>query len=217
MRNENLSSVGQFKKWWALNTPARIPKRPDRAYKKEWISWSDFLGSSNPFPFVKRSFRKFIEARSFVQQQALNNESEWWEYCKSGRKPDDIPSRPDLIYRKDWFTWKDWLGSDISAVKRNVEAADGVFFIINNSGRPNNVYQMGITLEGVETIKRSQVQNQFRIIGMFYCDISFNWSKIAEELGRNYWEYGRNDEYLIPNIHDFIFHIGDFVERVRAW
>lgn len=215
VRNEHLTSVGQYKKWWALNTPSRIPKRPDRAYKNQWVTWNDFLGSNNPFPCVKRSFRSFIEARTFVQQQALNTKGDWWEFCKSGRKPEDIPSRPDLIYRDDWFTWKDWLGADISAVKRNVEAADGVFFILNNAGRPSNVFQLGITMEGVETIKRAQNAQQFKIIDMFYCDISFDWQGIVEELGRQYWETGRSDEYLIPNIHDFMFQIGDFVEKIR--
>ena len=216
IRNENISSVGQYKKWWALNTPAKIPKRPDRAYKNQWVSWNNFLGSNNPFPCVKRSFRGFIEARTFVQQQALDTKGEWWEYCKSGKKPEDIPARPDLIYGDDWFTWRDWLGADISAVKRNVEAADGVFFILNNSGRPNNVYQLGITLEGIETVKRAQLEQQFRIIGMFYCDISFGWQSIVEELGRHYLDAGRSDEYIIPNVHEFIFQIGDFVEKVHT-
>ena len=215
VRNEQLSSVAQYRKWWELNTPAKIPKRPDRAYKKTWISWNDFLGSNNPFPCVKRNWRGFVEARSFVQQLALNTKGEWWEYCKSGKKPEDIPSRPDLIYRDDWFTWKDWLGADIEAVKRNVEAADGVFFIVQNGGRPNNVFQLGITLEGVETVKRASVEQQFRIVGLYYCDISFGWQSIADELGRPYRESGRIDEYVIPNISEFIFQIGDFVETVR--
>jgi len=216
VQNEHISSVAQYAKWWMLNTPSKIPKRPDRAYKNQWISWNDFLGSNNPFPCVKRTFRGFVEARSFVQQQALDTKGEWWEYCKSGRKPEDIPSRPDLIYLDDWFTWRDWIGADISAVKRNVEAAEGVFFILNNHGRPNNVYQLGITLEGAETVKRAQMEQQFRIIGMFHCDISFGWESFVEELGRQYWEGGRSDEYTLPNVNELIFQIGDFVERVRT-
>lgn len=214
VRNENISSVAQYRKWWQLNTPAKIPKRPDRAYKNEWAGWNDFLGSNNPFPCVKRKFRPFREARSFVQQLGLKNKAEWWEYAKSSRKPSDIPSRPDLIYRNDWFTWKDFIGADVASVKRNIEEADAIFFIIQNAGRPHNVFQMGITLEGKQAILQAQYQHRFRIVGMFYCEIEFNWIDFAEEHGRKYWDSGRNDEYMIPNINDFVFQISDFVEQV---
>lgn len=215
VRNEKISSVGQYHKWWLLNTPAKIPKRPDRAYKHEWISWNDFLGSNNPFPCIKRSFRPFVSARSFVHTLTLNNKSEWFEYIRTGRKPDDIPARPDLIYRNDWFTWKDFLGADKASVKRNLDAAEAIFFIVQNHGRPNNVFQMGITIEGKESILQAQQKHQFRIVGLFYCDIGFGWKSFATELGREYWDSGRNDEYTVPNINDFVFQISDFVERVR--
>ncbi len=215
VRNEQLRSVIQYKKWWALNTPAKIPKRPDRAYKNEWLGWSDFLGTDNPFPCVKRSFRPFKEARSFVHQLGIKNKDEWFEYTKSGRKPEDIPSRPDLIYREEWFTWKDFWGADIPSVKRNIDLAEAVFFIIQNSGRPHNVFQMGITLEGVQTVIQAQATHRFRIVGMFYCDIGFDWQSIANRLGRQYLDLGRSDEYMIRNINEFIFHIEDHVERVR--
>ena len=214
VRNENISSVAQYKKWWLYNTPAKIPKRPDRAYKADWEGWNNFLGSNNPFPCVKRKFRPFTEARSFVQQLGFNTKAEWWEYAKSSRKPSDIPSRPDLIYREDWFTWRDFIGADVASVKRNLDVANAVFFIIQNAGRPTNVYQFGVTLEGKETIFQAQNKQRFRIVGLFYCDIGFEWNSFAENLGRKYWDSGRHDEYMIPNMNDFIFQIGDFVERV---
>jgi hypothetical protein len=34
----------------------------------------------------------------------------WERYCKSGKKPADIPERPDLVYGKEWKGWVDWLG-----------------------------------------------------------------------------------------------------------
>ena len=154
------------------------------------------------------------EKLDFAQQLALSNKLEWIEYAKSDLKPDDIPSRPDLIYRDDWFTWKDFLGADIASVKRNVEKADAVFFIIHVHGRPNNVFQFGITLEGVETIIQSQASQGFRIVGLFYCDIGFGWESFADTYGRRYLDFGRNNEYVIPNINDFIFQIGDFVETI---
>jgi hypothetical protein len=119
-----------------------------------------------------------------------------------------------LIYRDDWFTWRDFIGADVASVKRNIETAKAVFFIIQNAGRPNNVFQFGITLEGKETILQAQVQQRFKIVRLFYCDIGFEWTTFAEHYGRKYWDSGRQDEYVIPNINDFVFQISDFVEKI---
>ena len=48
-----------------------------------------------------KKFRDFESAREFVRALNLKNAKEWNEYCKSGNKPDDIPSNPSSIY-KEW-------------------------------------------------------------------------------------------------------------------
>ena len=55
---------------------------------------------------------QFEEARNFVHKLKFNNREEWIEYCKSGKKPKDIPTNPHVTYKHDgWKTWGDWLGS----------------------------------------------------------------------------------------------------------
>ena len=46
-------------------------------------------------------FRDFESAREFVRKLNLKNFTEWREYCKSGNKPDDIPTAPWTVY-KEW-------------------------------------------------------------------------------------------------------------------
>ena len=50
---------------------------------------------------MTNQFRSFESAREFVRSLNLKNQKEWLEYCKSGNKPDDIPSNP-------WKTYKKW-------------------------------------------------------------------------------------------------------------
>jgi len=33
----------------------------------------------------------------------------WEAYCKSGRKPNHVPERPDILYAEAWTGWRDWL------------------------------------------------------------------------------------------------------------
>ena len=61
----------------------------------------------------KKTYRSFDEARKFVQRLGLKNGKEWQQYCKSGKKPDDMPYNPGGAYKnKGWANWIDFLGSD---------------------------------------------------------------------------------------------------------
>jgi hypothetical protein len=40
----------------------------------------------------------------------------WCEYCKSGQKPDNVPSNPDEVYKDSWISWCDWLGWNTESV-----------------------------------------------------------------------------------------------------
>jgi hypothetical protein len=82
------------------NKPDNIPQKVERTYKKEWRDWGYFLGTGNIQP-QNRTYRPFNEAREFVRSLGLKNWEEWFEYCKSDNKPDDIPSAPWRIY-KEW-------------------------------------------------------------------------------------------------------------------
>jgi predicted helicase len=56
--------------------------------------------------------RSFKEARAVVRSLNLKSVSEWKEYCKCGKKPEDIPTNPNRTYRGgNWKSWWDWLGT----------------------------------------------------------------------------------------------------------
>ena len=61
---------------------------------------------------MKKQFRDFESAREFVRSLGLKNQKEWREYCKSGNKPENIPSvHPERTYKKEWKGMGDWLGT----------------------------------------------------------------------------------------------------------
>jgi hypothetical protein len=37
---------------------------------------------------------------------------DWFAYCKSGKKPKDIPASPRVAYPDDWIDWPNWIGVD---------------------------------------------------------------------------------------------------------
>jgi hypothetical protein len=82
------------------NKPDDIPSNPNATYKKEWKGFGDWTGTENIASFNK-VYRSYKEAREFVRKLGLKNKKEWQEYCKSGNKPDDIPTNP-------WDVYKEW-------------------------------------------------------------------------------------------------------------
>ena len=56
-------------------------------------------------------FRPFGEAKDYVHSLGLQSETEWREYCKSGKKPENIPYKPYRTYKNEWISWGDWLGT----------------------------------------------------------------------------------------------------------
>jgi hypothetical protein len=92
-------SVGlrDFDEWWewAISDarPRDIPMQPKFAYEEEgWNGWRDWL----------ETWRSYEEAREFVRSLGLRSAKEWYEYCKSGQKPDDIPRDPRKVYGDKW-------------------------------------------------------------------------------------------------------------------
>ena len=91
--------------------PSDIPTNPNRTYKKEWITWGDWFGTGTIAKYYIK-YRPFKEARKFVHSLKLKNQSDWREYTKSGKKPADIPSDPNVVYKnKGWKNMGDWTGT----------------------------------------------------------------------------------------------------------
>jgi hypothetical protein len=90
--------------------PADIPANPDRTYLAEFESYGDWLGNDNISTW-KLTYRPFTVARDFVHNRGLKNSAQWYAYCRSGKKPSDIPSHPKQVYRSEYKDIGDWLGT----------------------------------------------------------------------------------------------------------
>ena len=108
--------LNSFKEWRQYCTSGNkrdvVPSSPELVYKeKGWKGWGDWLGTHRKPPF-KGEFMVFQKARGYVQSLNLKSQTQWNLYCKSGKKPKNIPSSPSRTYREEWKSWGDWLGSN---------------------------------------------------------------------------------------------------------
>ena len=74
---------------------------------------SDWLGHGKT-THHNIKYREFDKARTFARSLKLSSVKEWKEeYCKSGKKPIDIPTNAYQKYQnKGWKGWADFLGKE---------------------------------------------------------------------------------------------------------
>jgi len=99
--------------------PYDIPSQPIDVYKKEWKGMGEWLGTGNIAP-KDRKFRSFEETRAFIRSKGIKTEPEWQKWCKTHKKPLDIPFSPERTYKKEWTTMGDWFGTGRIADKDKV-------------------------------------------------------------------------------------------------
>jgi hypothetical protein len=110
-RNLKLNGHAAWNEWCKSGEkPNDMPQSSHVIYKDcGWVSWGDFLGTGNTKDY---NFRSFEEARKFARNLKLNGQADWFKWCKSGKKPDDIPSTPSRTYKDSgWISNGDWLGT----------------------------------------------------------------------------------------------------------
>jgi len=105
------SSVKWFEFVKSPDFPHNIPKRPESTYKDEgWRGYSDWLATGNG-RYVIEGRLSFEEAREYVRKLNLNGLNGWITYCKSGKRPANIPASAHTAYRDKWQGYGDWTGS----------------------------------------------------------------------------------------------------------
>ena len=99
-------------------SPHDIPANPDQIYAEAgWAGYGrlarDRQGRSSVAPIST-----FQESPRFRARSRFEISAEWHDYCKSGKKPADIPANPNRIYAKmGWVGWGDWLGTGTVAAR----------------------------------------------------------------------------------------------------
>ena len=141
----------QFNEWsQAGGRPNDIPSRPDQVYQSEWINWGEFFGTGSGH---KKKFRSYENAQAFMKALGIKTQKQFNEWSRSGERPSDIPSNPSRVYKTEWVSWGEFLGTENGHKKkfRSYESAQALMKALNirskeqfdkwcqAGGRPNDI------------------------------------------------------------------------------
>lgn len=87
---------------------ASLPASPEKKYKDEWISWSDFLGAGKSnYDRAKETYQKISEAKEAVKILSIRTYDDYRKRYKADKR---LPANPARKYHDEWVSWNDFLG-----------------------------------------------------------------------------------------------------------
>jgi hypothetical protein len=211
VRQHAIQSVTDYERWWNTNRPARIPKRPDRAYHRDFISWGDFLGVHNAFSFKRQKFLPYEQAKVVAHKLNLKSILDWRELCSKRKVPKGLPTRPDVVYetRGEWISWRDFLGYAIDSRIDSMKNTKALLCIIKYNSQPGNVVTI-LTLEEnnystlIEELKHTGGKMLFSYVipknGIWRDSISKHCKEYA---------YGGANSYIVTEAIEFFSFLAD--------
>ena len=77
----------------------------------------------------------FEEAEIFIRNEGIQTRTEFEAWKRSGKRPRDFPSAPDLTYKEEWTGWGNFLGEgNISTRKKEFMSFEEAQTFIQNKG-----------------------------------------------------------------------------------
>ena len=112
-RSLKLKSKTEWQDWAKTGVrPANIPSTPSTIYKDYgWQGYGHWLGTDN-LVGGKLAFLPFKKALVYARSLKLKSQKGWRGWAKTGVRPANMPSNPDITYKHDgWQGYGHWLGT----------------------------------------------------------------------------------------------------------
>ncbi len=119
-KNLNVKSSLEWRKLIGNGAiPDYIPNSPQDVYKKEWVSWNDFLETNNKRP-SDYNYIPINDAKKYIKKNLnVKSKLEWRSLVLDDKIPDNIPNRPERYYKnRGWTSWGDFFGTDNAGTQK---------------------------------------------------------------------------------------------------
>ncbi len=212
LSDNNINTKKQFLNFYSKNKNLGIPSSPIKHYElKSWY----LLFNPN---YKVNIYLNYNEAKSIIQKYKLKGQKYWYIMCKEGLIPNDIPKTPNKYY-KEWISWNDWLGHNVSTYKKFLSYDDAKFFIKKlNLSSLQEYYDYLITnkIDFLPLNPISYYKNKYECSDIFLSNsnnISYGEKKIKSYLDKMGFKYEQQKKFygcINKKSLPFDFYLCDF-------
>lgn len=113
MRKLGLKNREEYWLWSKSNKrPKTIPASPEKEYKYTgWVDLGDWLGNGNQGPKPKKRMT-YEQVKTYIRSLGIKTQHEYYEWRKSGQRPETVPSDPSQAYVTEFEGWGKFLGTE---------------------------------------------------------------------------------------------------------
>jgi hypothetical protein len=108
VRSWKLEGKSEWEAWAKSSArSANVPSLPEKTYVHAgWQGYEHWLGTGNELGGQKHGFLPVTEALAYAHALKLKGLKDWQAWCKTGARPENVPSRPDKVCKHDgWQSW----------------------------------------------------------------------------------------------------------------
>lgn len=212
VRARGIKSMTEYKDWYKRERIKFLPGYPYRVYVKEWVSWGEFLGSSNEFygTMEKRVYRPYWEAVRWVQGSDIGSWSEWKVAYREGRVPSDIPKWPYVHYPE--FSAEVWFGKSLAVKMDVVERQQLLWVLVKMDGDGEGV--VWFLKVGRGEMERGR-KNGWKVLKAWEYEegmVDEAW-KVIEQYSSEHWE---KEQRLCSNVAQMMFALDSKLLMVKV-
>ena len=174
----------------------------------------------------------FYKARSYARNLRLKSRADWNRFIKSGKKPKNIPTAPQGVYKKEWKNWGDWLGTIIlstsemyNRIEYNTAKKIVRKYKLKNQAEYKKIWKkklkpLGISKNPSRIFKNKGWKDWKDFIGKTYMPLYVDWlkfedakkfvSKLKLKSRKEYRNYKSKKKHGLP-------HKADRVYKNKGW
>lgn len=181
----------KFLDFYSKNKNLKIPSNPIKYYNLE--SWKSLFNSNC-------LYLNYIDALKIVNGYNLKGQKYWYIMCKENLIPKNIPKTPNKFY-KEWTSWNDWLGHNITTHKKFLSYENAKNFIKNLNFSSLQEYYDYLILNKIDFLPLNPIiyyKNEYENSDIFLSgsdNISYGEKKIKEYLNTNGFKYEQQKKF----------------------
>lgn len=215
-RARGIKSRQQYFDYHDIHKPLFLSRFPYNIYKKEWVTWSDFLGTTNVFndPHQTRrilSTKTYWESVRHLQPLKIPSSYAYNRMVRNGELP-GFSLYPNVQYKTEWTGWDNYLSKTVKIKLEMANMNKPLWVIVHIPGDPENVVWF-LKVAGEETLK-DQMKPGWRIVAKYMFEENL-YNTVWEILENNSSFHFDKEQRLCNNINQLLWELSSVLLIVK--
>ena len=213
IQRRDVVSREDYWRWYDEMKPQYLPKYPNRVYIAEWVSWNDFLDSTNTFAHMihnNDNVRGYWDAVRYIRQFKFKTHKNYLVAHREG-KLERVPLSPGQFYL-EWEGWEAYLGKTTSSVIVTEQNQRPIWALIHIEGEPPNV--LWFLKVGSAGELRDKIKSGWTVLAQYWYESSVE-SAVWDTINNNSAAQYEREQRICSDANQLMWELGNILMFAR--